>query len=172
MEAEIGLCLVAWMAATQMEGLTGFAGPLTSDAVASLHEHWSGVSRHLLAAAAAAIDGTHALVLESIVVYTAICAPRQHMLPTFSAESIIGKDGAWRPSLLNPTAYPLGETTSTAGILYGLAFGLNLNLLTPRTEYLAAVAQAWSFLATTALQGKHALAPKSPSLHRSPSSPT
>ena len=86
---------------------------------------------------------------------------RQHAA---KLRSIIGKDGAWRPSLLNPTAYPLGETTSTAGILYGLAFGLNLNLLTPRTRYLAAVAKAWKFLETTALQSKQALGSIGPTL--------
>ena len=66
--------------------------------------------------------------------------------------SLVGKDGAWRPSLLNPAEYPLGETTATAGITYGLAFGLNQGLLTPRQEYVAVVGKAWGFLSTVALQ--------------------
>ena len=65
---------------------------------------------------------------------------------------LVGKDGAWRTSLLNPSAYPLGESTATAGIAYGLAFGLNQGLLTPRLEYLTVVSKAWRFLSTVSLQ--------------------
>eukprot|EP01043_Picozoa_sp_COSAG02_P035615 COSAG02_NODE_2562_length_8527_cov_24.422995_1_plen_438_part_00 len=68
--------------------------------------------------------------------------------------SIIGSDGAWRPSLLHPADYPAGETTATAGIIYGLAFGLNQRLLTPRATYLGAVLKGWKFLTTTALQSE------------------
>ena len=37
--------------------------------------------------------------------------------------ALAGEDGAWGPSLLNRRDYPLGETTATAGFVYGLAFG-------------------------------------------------
>jgi hypothetical protein len=91
---------------------------------------------------------------------------RQHAA---KLRSIISDDGAWRPSLLHPADYPLGETTATAGILYGLAFGLNRGLLTPRADYLPAVTKAWSFLATTALQGEStsSMLPQPPSLRPS-----
>ena len=36
--------------------------------------------------------------------------------------------------------------------LYGLAFGLNQGLLTPRLEYLTVVSKAWGFLSTVSLQ--------------------
>ena len=126
MEAEIGLCLVAWMAVTRLEGLTGYAGPVTSDAVPSLLTYWGDCGKHLLASAAVAIDETHALVLESIVVYTAICAPRQHTLPQFSAEDVVGKDGALARSVIqrydfdkaHPVAKQFGIHLDT--FLYGL----------------------------------------------------
>ena len=37
--------------------------------------------------------------------------------------ALAGEDGAWGPSLLNRRDYPLGESTATAGFVYGLAFG-------------------------------------------------
>lgn len=66
--------------------------------------------------------------------------------------SLVGVDGAWRPSLLHPTVYPRGETTSTANFVSALAFGLRENLVPPDPKYEAAVRKGWDWLATTALQ--------------------
>ena len=54
-------------------------------------------------------------------------------------------DGFWRSSLLDPTSYPMQETSGTAFYCYALAWGLNHGLLDPaRTE--PAVRRAWAAL--------------------------
>ena len=44
-------------------------------------------------------------------------------------------DGMWRASLLDPESYPMGETSATALIAYGLLWGINHGVL-DRTTYL------------------------------------
>ena len=40
-----------------------------------------------------------------------------------------GSDGAWRPSLLNASGFPVAETTGTANFAYGFAWGIRTGLL-------------------------------------------
>lgn len=61
--------------------------------------------------------------------------------------SIQGKDGLWRPGLLDPDAYPLPEVSGSAFITYALAYGVNHGILDRRT-YWPAVHKAWAGLLT------------------------
>ena len=54
-------------------------------------------------------------------------------------------DGLWPSSLLDPAAFPEGETSGTALETYGLAFGINHGLL-DRATYLPHVLKAWDAL--------------------------
>ncbi|SFP89839.1 glycoside hydrolase family 88/105 protein [Hymenobacter arizonensis] len=51
-------------------------------------------------------------------------------------------DGLWRSSLLDPAAYPGGETSGSGFDTYALAWGINAGLL-DRATYLPAVQKAW-----------------------------
>lgn len=55
--------------------------------------------------------------------------------------------GFWHASLLDPDSYPSPETSSTALITYGLAYGLNHHLLDE--SYLPVVQKAWTALTST-----------------------
>jgi rhamnogalacturonyl hydrolase YesR len=57
-------------------------------------------------------------------------------------------DGFWRASLLDPEAYPGGETSGTGFYCYAMAWGINEGLL-PREKYLPVVQKAWAALQTT-----------------------
>ncbi|HVN92360.1 MAG TPA: glycoside hydrolase family 88 protein [Terracidiphilus sp.] len=67
------------------------------------------------------------------------------MLKDMAAEmlSIQGKDGLWRPGLLDADAYPLPEISGSAFITYALAYGVNEGILDRRT-YWPAVEKAWA----------------------------
>merc|ERR1711957_866137 len=54
-------------------------------------------------------------------------------------------DGMWRASLLDPAEIPNPETSSTSGILYGLAYGVNAGILS-RAVYLPVLRSAWAGL--------------------------
>jgi len=56
-------------------------------------------------------------------------------------------DGLWRASLLDPDAYPGGESSGTGFYVYALAWGIN-NKILDRKKYLPAVQKAWSGLNT------------------------
>jgi rhamnogalacturonyl hydrolase YesR len=62
-----------------------------------------------------------------------------------------GSDGMWRTSLLNPTRYPVPETSATALITYAMAYGVNAGIL-DRATYLPVIAKAWNGLTTISLQ--------------------
>lgn len=53
-------------------------------------------------------------------------------------------DGFWHASLLDPESYPSPETSSTALITYGLAYGVNNGLLD--NSYLPVTLKAWNAL--------------------------
>jgi len=53
-----------------------------------------------------------------------------------------GKDGLWRPGLLDPAAYPLPEVSGSGFITYGMAWGINQGLL-DSTAFRAVAAKAW-----------------------------
>ena len=57
------------------------------------------------------------------------------------------KDGFWHSSLLDPESYPFPETSSSALITYGLAYGLNHHLLD--ASFRPAVQKAWAALVST-----------------------
>jgi len=52
-------------------------------------------------------------------------------------------DGFWHASLLDPVTYATPETSSTAFILYALAYGINQGILA-ESEYLPAVIKSWN----------------------------
>ena len=54
-------------------------------------------------------------------------------------------DGLWRPSLLDPDAYPSGESSGTAFFTYGLAWGVNQGIL-PESRFLPVIERAWRAL--------------------------
>lgn len=56
-------------------------------------------------------------------------------------------DGFWHASLLDPESYPSPETSSTALITYGLAYGANNGLLDQ--SYLPVILKAWNALTST-----------------------
>jgi Predicted unsaturated glucuronyl hydrolase involved in regulation of bacterial surface properties, and related proteins len=58
-----------------------------------------------------------------------------------------GEDGFWHASLLDPQSYPSPETSATALICYGLAYGVNHKLL-DKTTYLPIIWKAWNALTT------------------------
>ncbi len=71
------------------------------------------------------------------------------LLKEMSAEmlSIQGKDGLWRPGLLDPDSYPLPEISGSAFITYALAYGVNEGIL-DRATYWPAVQKAWAGMLT------------------------
>jgi unsaturated rhamnogalacturonyl hydrolase len=56
-------------------------------------------------------------------------------------------DGLWYPSLLDPEQVPIGETSASALLLYGMAWGVNQGVLEQET-YLPAVERGWDGLLT------------------------
>ena len=59
--------------------------------------------------------------------------------------AIQGKDGLWRPGLLDPAGYPLPEVSGSAFITYAFAYGVKEGIL-DRGEYLPRVKRAWAGL--------------------------
>jgi rhamnogalacturonyl hydrolase YesR len=57
--------------------------------------------------------------------------------------AIQGKDGLWRPGLLDADSYPLPEMSGSAFITYALAYGVNEGIL-DRATYWPAVEKAWA----------------------------
>lgn len=56
-----------------------------------------------------------------------------------------GKDGLWRPGLLDAQAYPLPENSGSGFFVYALAWGVNHKLL-DRKKYLPVVERGWAGL--------------------------
>ncbi len=71
------------------------------------------------------------------------------LLKEMAAEtlSIQGKDGLWRPGLLDADSYPLPENSGSAFITYALAYGVNEGIL-DRATYWPAVEKAWAGMLT------------------------
>lgn len=61
-------------------------------------------------------------------------------------------DGLWRASLLDPKGYPEAETSGSALLLYGLAWGANHGLL-PRDKVRPALTRGWAALNRHVLSG-------------------
>lgn len=56
-----------------------------------------------------------------------------------------GKDGCWRPSMMDPDHFPTPETSSTSLFCFSLAYGINHGILAEK-EYLPIVKKAWKAL--------------------------
>lgn len=56
-----------------------------------------------------------------------------------------GKDGLWRPGLLDAQAYPLPEVSGSAFFIYAIAWGINHRIL-DRPAYLPVVTKGWQGL--------------------------
>jgi rhamnogalacturonyl hydrolase YesR len=71
------------------------------------------------------------------------------LLKEMAAETLAiqGKDGLWRPGLLDADAYPLPEISGSAFITYALAYGVNEKILDKKT-YGPAVEKAWAGMLT------------------------
>ena len=71
------------------------------------------------------------------------------LLKEMAAESLAiqGKDGLWRPGLLDADAYPLPEVSGSAFITYALAYGVNEKILDKKT-YWPAVEKGWAGMLT------------------------
>ena len=71
------------------------------------------------------------------------------LLKEMAAEmlSIQGKDGLWRPGLLDADAYPLPEISGSAFVTYALAYGVNEGIL-DRATYWPAVEKSWAGMLT------------------------
>ncbi len=61
--------------------------------------------------------------------------------------SIQGKDGLWRPGLLDADSYPLPENSGSSFITYAMAYGVNEGIL-DRATYWPAVEKAWAGMLT------------------------
>ncbi len=60
-------------------------------------------------------------------------------------QTLQGKDGMWRASLLDAAQFPQPESSGTAFFCYGMAWGVNNSLL-PRADYEPTINKAWSAL--------------------------
>jgi unsaturated rhamnogalacturonyl hydrolase len=60
-------------------------------------------------------------------------------------------DGFWNSDLGDPTDFPGPESSGTAFFTYGMAHGINMNIL-DRATYLPVVANGWNALVSTAVQ--------------------
>ena len=71
------------------------------------------------------------------------------LLKKMAAETLFiqGKDGLWRPGMLDADAYPLPEISGSAFIAYAMAYGVNEGIL-DRATYWPAVEKAWSGMLT------------------------
>lgn len=83
-------------------------------------------------------------VLQELPKDSALRPQFENQLRQMSAEmlSIQGKDGLWRPGLLDADSYPLPEISGSAFITYALAWGVNAGIL-DRETYWPAVEKAW-----------------------------
>jgi unsaturated rhamnogalacturonyl hydrolase len=62
-----------------------------------------------------------------------------------AVKKIQGKDGLWRPSLLDESEVPHPETSGSAFFCYAMAWGINNGIL-DKSEYLPVVKKAWKGL--------------------------
>ena len=94
MDAEVGLSILEVLPAYALENLTQYTGPMTHDKVVTSFKHMQNAILHHSNAAAAAIDAEHELLCLTSNSAITTSLPRQHALPEFSVEAILGKDGA------------------------------------------------------------------------------
>ncbi|HXC01341.1 MAG TPA: glycoside hydrolase family 88 protein [Opitutaceae bacterium] len=88
-----------------------------------------------------------ARVLEGLPAGDAALPRYEERFKTLAASivKLQGEDGAWRADLLHPQRFPQPESSGTALLAYGLAWGVNHGLLS-RADYAPAVLKAWAAL--------------------------
>jgi len=88
-----------------------------------------------------------ARVLEGLPAGDAVRPRYEERFKTLAASivKLQGEDGAWRADLLHPQRFPQPESSGTALLAYGLAWGVNHRLLS-RADYAPAVLKAWAAL--------------------------
>jgi unsaturated rhamnogalacturonyl hydrolase len=64
-----------------------------------------------------------------------------------SLKQLQQSDGFWKSDLLNPSKYPMGETSGTAFFCYGISWGINHGILDKKT-FLPVVEKAWGALSS------------------------
>ena len=86
-------------------------------------------------------------VLETLPPNSPLRPKYEDLLKQMAAATLAvqGKDGLWRPGLLDPGAYPLPEVSGSAFITYAMAYGVNEGIL-DRATYWPAVGKAWAGL--------------------------
>lgn len=99
------------------------------------------------------VFGAHARVLELLPQNN---SHRAEFIQTFQEMAAALKlrqrsDGFWNPSLEDPNEFTGPETSGTAFFTYGLAWGINNNLLDSATYY-PVLLSAWNGLTSTAVQ--------------------
>ena len=99
------------------------------------------------------VFGAHARVLELLPKDN---SHRAEFIQTFQEMAAALKlrqrtDGFWNPSLEDPNEFTGPETSGTSFFTYGLAWGINNNLLDSATYY-PVLLKAWSGLTSTAVQ--------------------
>jgi rhamnogalacturonyl hydrolase YesR len=99
------------------------------------------------------VMGALAEVLQSLPTGNPHRLQYEQMLRTMAAAllPLQGNDGMWRSSLRDPALFPAPETSGTALITFGLAYGVRAGIL-DRTTYLSAVAKAWQGLSNLAIR--------------------
>ena len=91
---ERSLARLAMLAAYQLEGVSGYQGPMSHESVLQSHKHWLAYAAHGHRAAAAAPDSGTTMVLHCFL-SKSISFPRQHTLAEFSLEALmLGEDGS------------------------------------------------------------------------------
>ena len=106
MNAELGLGMAALSAATVLENMTGFNGPVTHEKVVQAHALFSESAAHFLKAEQAAPDEASALAMRSFWAAATMQYPRQHALPEFSPVVAFGEGGAHLRDTIERCAFP------------------------------------------------------------------
>jgi unsaturated rhamnogalacturonyl hydrolase len=90
-----------------------------------------------------------ASVIEALAVNDPRRAPFIEQFQQMAARitALQGKDGLWRPGLLDAGAYPLPEVSGSAFFVYGIAWGVDHGVL-DRKKYLPVVRSGWKGLST------------------------
>jgi rhamnogalacturonyl hydrolase YesR len=99
------------------------------------------------------VMGALAEVLQSLPLGNSHRLQYEQMLQTMAAALVPlqGNDGMWRSSLRDPALYPQPETSGTALITYGLAYGVRAGVL-DRSTYLPVVTKAWQGLSSISIR--------------------
>lgn len=93
MAAELGIALVAFMAAFGVENLTAYSGAMTAEGAAQAREHWAEAATHAKKAEEAAPDEATTMLMRGHHAYATLACPRQHAFASFSPTNEFGATG-------------------------------------------------------------------------------